>query len=250
MKANDSVQAVERAIDLLYCFSFRKPELTINDFVEQTKLKRTTVYRLLTSLMNKGLIAKNESTGTYKLGMPFLTFYQIVSETLDIRMEALPVMKELVESTNETVSLNIIQGLNRVCIEKIEGTEDIREFIKLGYPYPIYKGASGKLLLAYSSPKFIEEVLNAYQEEIIDKDQLLEDLKKIKEQGYAFSTNQRIIGAFAISTPIIGMNNELLGGLSISGLSMRLTDSSIERFIEEALVAAKTISKKMGNNDA
>lgn len=249
MKANDSVQAVERAVDLLYCFSLKKPELTINDFVTQTNLKRTTVYRLLASLMNKGLVVKNEIAGTYKLGTPFLIFYQIVNETLDIRMEALPIMKELGDLTNETVSLNIIQGLSRVCIEKIDGTEDIREFIKLGFPYPIFKGASGKLLLAYSSDDFVEQVLQSFSNEGIDKEAFIKELHKIKEQGYAFSMNERIVGAFAISTPIFGLKNELLGGLSISGLSMRLTDTSIQKMIDNAIIAAKTISRKMGNQD-
>ncbi|WP_017754687.1 IclR family transcriptional regulator [Calidifontibacillus oryziterrae] len=248
MKSKDNVQSVERAIDLLYCFSFQKPELSLNDFVIQTGLKRTTVFRLLSSLKNKGLIIKDEHSSTYKLGLPLLEMSQIVSENLDIRKEAIPIMENLAKKTNETVSLNLIQDLHRICVEKVEGTEDIRQFIRLGFPYPIIKGASGKLLLAYSSSNYVERVILNHQQEDILTEVFLEELKQIKNQGYAFSMNERVKGAYAISTPILGVRGVLHGGLSISGLSIRLNNKLKEDFIEDAIIAAQMISKKMGFN--
>jgi len=245
----DKVQSVERAIDLLLCFSVQKPELKLNDFIEKTNLKRTTVYRLLSSLQSKGMLMKNEENGTYKLGLPFIGFAQIVSENLDMRQEALPVMKKLADETKETVSLNVIQATRRICVEKVDGIEDIRQFIKLGFPYPILKGASGKLLLAYASDFFVKEVVHEWEtssNEIIDLSRLKEELALIRDQGYAFSMNERVMGAFAISTPIFGVNDQILGGLSISGLSIRLTEEKKRSFIEKALDATKEISRKMG----
>jgi len=246
MKSSDTVQSVERAIELLYCFSPIEPELALNDFVKKTGLNRTTVFRLLTSLRNKNLIIKDETAGTYKLGLPFMGFAQIVTDNLNIRKAALPVMRTLAEKTNETISLNLIQDLNRICVEKVESTADIRQLIHLGSPYPILKGASGKLLLAYSSPDLIQKVLEEEGNDDLNKDELLIELQNIKEKGYAFSMNERVIGAYAISAPIIGYNSQLIGGLSISGLSARLNKQNQKIYIEEVLSAAHILSIEMG----
>lgn len=245
MKVKETVQSVERAIDLLNCFSPQKSELTLNDFVKKTSLNRTTAFRLLNSLKDKNLITKNEDTNSYQLGIAFINFGQIVSENLNIRKIALPALHKLAEKTTETVSLNIIQEMNRICIEKAEGTEDIRQFIRLGHPYPILKGASGKLLLAFSSPAFIEAALaeGAFEG---NRKEFQEELKTIKKQGYAFSMNERVIGAYAISAPIFGNDGKLIGGLSISGSSARMNDQMEKQFIHEAMNSAEKISEQMG----
>ncbi|WP_209124260.1 IclR family transcriptional regulator [Alkalihalobacillus sp. BA299] len=249
IKQNDKVQSVERAIDLLYCFSLQQPELALQDFIDKTGLKKTTVFRILNSLKTKGLIIKNESTGTYKLGIPLLGLSQIVSEGLDVRQEALPIMKMLSTEIKETVSLNIIQAKHRVCIEKVEGQEDIRQFIKLGYPYPILRGASGKILIAYSDQVLLDELINDWNEfnEIpIKKVQLEEELKKIRLDGYSFSKNERAVGAYSISAPIFNVNNQLIAGLSVSGLTTRLTAEDKQIYIQKLKKASYEISKQMG----
>lgn len=247
MKTNETetVQSVERAIELLYCFTTRTPELSLNAIVKRTGLNRTTVFRLLSSLMKKELINKNEAMNTYRLGLPFIHFAQIVTENLDLRKMALPIMNELNEITKETISLNIIQGSSRICIEKLEGKEDIRQFINLGIPYPLYKGASGKLLLAFSKNELIEEVIEGSGLTKNETAELKKDLLLFQEQGFAFSMHERIIGAFAISTPILNSQQQLIGGLSISGLSARL-DNNKQLFIKAAIQSAEKLSAMMG----
>ncbi|MFG6117982.1 IclR family transcriptional regulator [Thalassobacillus sp. B23F22_16] len=248
-KTKETVQSVDRAVDLLYCFSLNKPELTVNDFVNKTGLNRTTVFRLLTSLKEKGLIVKNEEEGVYRLSLAFVGFGQIVAENLDIRKESLPELKKLSSLTNETVSLNVLQSNRRVCVEKVDGSEDIRQFVKLGYPYPLVRGASGKVLLAHCEENVIEEVIQEWKEmngDEFDSASFLKELQDIRNAGYCLSKNDRVLGAYSISTPIFNMQKELIGGLSISGLAMRLTEEKEEMFISNAINGAKEISKKMG----
>jgi IclR family transcriptional regulator, KDG regulon repressor len=248
-KTKETVQSVERAVDLLFCFSLSEPELSINDFVNKTGLNRTTVFRLLTSLKEKKLIVKNEDQGTYRLSLSFVGFGQIVSENLDIRKESLPELKKLSALTKETVSLNVLQSNRRVCVEKVEGSEDIRQFVKLGFPYPLIKGASGKVLLAHCEESVIEEVLQEWIEMNsgpFDRNLFMEELEEIRNSGYCLSKNDRVLGAYSISTPIFNMQRELIGGLSISGLALRLTEEKEREFIARVISGAKEISKKMG----
>jgi IclR family transcriptional regulator, KDG regulon repressor len=248
-KTIETVQSVERAVDLLFCFSLNEPELSVNDFVNKTGLNRTTVFRLLTSLKEKNLIVKDEDRGTYRLSLTFVGFSQIVSENLDIRKEALPELKKLSLLTKETVSLNVLQSNRRVCVEKADGSEDIRQFVKLGYPYPLVKGASGKVLLAHCEESVIDEVLDEWEEmnaEAFDRSAAKKELLEIRDSGYCLSKDDRVLGAYSISTPIFNMQRELIGGLSISGLAMRLTGEKEKEFISNAIQGAREISRKMG----
>lgn len=246
---SQTVQSVERAVDLLYCFTLQEYELSINDFVEKTKLNRTTVFRLLNSLRNKGLITRNEQTGFYRLGFPLIGMGQIVSENLDVREEAFPVLKKISKQTGETASLNIIQANRRICVEKVDGSEDIRQFVRLGYPYPLVKGASGKVLLAFCSEEFIENILKEWEtenNETIDREEYYKELKNIRDRKVAISENERVLGACSISAPILDSNNNLIAGVSISSLSIKLTPSLKEEYKQLIRQAGEEISIAMG----
>jgi len=114
---------------------------------------------MLASLENQGFIEKNRTTQTYKLGIILLNLGNIVSSGLEIRKIALPVMREIAEKTGETVDLNIIQEGKRICIEKVDGKFSLRQFVEIGRRLPLYKGASGKLLLAYLPKEEQKEIL-------------------------------------------------------------------------------------------
>ncbi|MFD1414519.1 IclR family transcriptional regulator [Oceanobacillus jeddahense] len=227
MDNKNNVQSVERAVDLLFCFSMDEYELSISDFVDKTKLNRTTVFRILQTLKVKGIIIQNEQTGLYRLGYEFIRMAQIVNENLDIRQDALPYLKKLSKETKETVSLNIIRAKRRICIEKVDGTEDIRQFVELGYPYYLVKGASGKVLLAFNSKEYAEEALKEWESvhgTIINREEFYQELESIRENKVAISDSDRVFGAYSVSAPIIGPDEKPIAGISISGLSIRLTE--------------------------
>ncbi|MGP4079991.1 IclR family transcriptional regulator [Pseudalkalibacillus sp. R45] len=248
-QSKGTVQSVERAIDLLYCFTLNEYELSLADFVNKTGLNRTTVFRLLNSLKDKGMISRNQHNGLYRLGLPLIGMGQIVSETIDVRQEALPVLKQLSKETGETVSLNIIQANRRVCVEKSDGSEDIRQFVRLGYPYPLVRGASGKALFAFCEEEFIEEEISTWEREnqkVIDRDTYYKELETIRKNRLAISKNDRVFGAYSISAPIFNNTYTLVAGISLSGMSIKLTEELELKYGELIRNAALTISKKMG----
>src|SRR5699024_2162304 len=124
--------------------------------------------------------------------------------TLDVRREV-DILEDLVEITNETASINILQSTKRVCIEKVDGTEDIRQFVRLGQPYSLVKGASGKIFLAFSKKEFIEEVLLEWEREKneqINRESFYDTISNIRDKGYAISIGERVLGSYSISAPI------------------------------------------------
>ena len=101
----EPIRSVERAIQILNCFSFEKPVLTIEEIMFKTKLAKATTYRLLWTLERNNLIQYNQHTNEYRLGTKALEYGGIVLDNLDIRREAEPLLQELHEATGHSVIL-------------------------------------------------------------------------------------------------------------------------------------------------
>ncbi|WLD93702.1 IclR family transcriptional regulator [Alkalihalobacillus sp. AL-G] len=246
---SEVVRAVDRALEILNCFSSKKSQLSIGEICGITGLTKSTSFRLLASLEHKGFIEKDEKSHQYKLGVKLLELGNVVQESFNLRDSALPVMKDLAEKTGETVNVNIIQGHNRVCIEKIDGKHALRKVSEVGLLLPLYRGASGKLLLAFCEPDQIIEILNIAKDHQTPHDyinNLKIELFTIREKGYSTSVNERLDGTASVSAPIRDHTGNVIAGITISGPSIRFTDEKIAQFIEDVIGAGKSISSRLG----
>lgn len=250
----ESVKSVERAMAILNCFSLENPELGITELSKKLNVSKSTIHRLITSMQKHGFITQDKTTQRYKLGFGFLRLSEIVLKNLDIRQIALPILQNLRNKTRETVGLNIISNYSRVCIEKAESFKDLRWFIELGQPLPLYAGASGKTLLAFQDEEFIEEVLNKSiikpltEKTVTDKELIRQELRKIKKQGYCITSGEREPGATSVSAPIWSHNHKVIASLNISGPDLRFTPEKTKEFLKLLLEATAEISKQMGHS--
>ena len=252
LKEVESVKSVERAMAILNCFSLEKPELGITELSKKLNASKSTIHRLLTSMQKQGFIIQDKVSQHYKLGFRFLHLSEIILKNMNIRHIAFPILQTLREKTQETVSLNILSNNARICIEKAESFKDLRRFIEIGQPLPLYAGASGKVLLAFQEEKVIQDILKKVEikpltsKTVTDIEQIMLDLSKIRQQGYCITSGEREAGAFSISAPIWDHSHTVIASLTISGPSFRFTPEKTEVFLKLLLEEAAEISKQMG----
>lgn len=240
-----NVQSVERALHILSCFTIEEKGLSVKDISTKLSLPKSTVVRILQTLKSQRFIEQDSLTQLYKLGFKVFELGNVYASSIDLRQVALPIMRVLNEETLETVSLNVLDGYNRVCIEKVESNQQIRNFVKIGGRSELCYGASGKVLFSYLT---IEEQKLTMQQEGLDQNQqimLLEQARQIVKEGYALSLSERIEGLLSISSPILDNKHNIIGGLSISGPVIRM-DIKKHHMIQLLVKAAVEISKKMG----
>jgi IclR family KDG regulon transcriptional repressor len=241
---NSLVRSVDRAFDILECFTKEENELTLGEISSKIDLPKATASRLLSTLSARGYIFLTENN-TYKLGMKIFSLSSVVTSTINVRDVAYPIMKKLAEETGETVDLNIIDGYERVCVEKIESEHQLRNFIKLGGRNTLIYGASGKLLLSYQNEDYVKETLKYYN---VDDEKfarnLLTDIEKIRVQKYAFTIGERISQGFAMAAPIIDYQNKVETCITISGPVFRLTGKELD-FIDKVKKAGEEISNRL-----
>ena len=240
-----NVQSVERALQILSCFTIEEKSLSVKDISTKLSLPKSTVVRILQTLKSQRFIEQDNLTQLYQLGFKVFELGNVYASSIDLRQVALPVMRTLNEETLETVSLNVLDGYNRICIEKVESNQQIRNFVKVGGRSALCYGASGKVLFSYLT---IEEQKLIMQQEGLDQDQqkiLLEKVQQIVNQGYALSLSERIEGLLSISSPILDSEQNIIGGLSISGPVIRMGIKQ-QHMIQSLVKASVEISKKMG----
>lgn len=242
------VQSIDRAVTILNCFSVEIEELSLGEIAQAAQLPKPTVYRLLSALKQHQWIEQDEKTGSYRLGFRLYTLGAVVGSQMDLRRSALPMMQRLAEDTQETVNLNFIDRGERICMELVEGSHAIRNFVKIGTRNSLLAGASGKVLLAHLPEGEARTVLEA--ELVLDteahRQEWQAELTRIRRQGYAVTYSDRIQGACGISAPIWGKSGQLVAGMTISGPEERIREAESD-LVSKLLAAAAEISARMGH---
>ncbi len=172
--------------------------------------------------------------------------------TSDVRTIALPVMVRLQEQTRETISLYILEGSERVCVERLESPETVRIVARVGRRIPLYAGSAGKVFLAFMPENRREmilrdiELIPMTEQTITDMDALRDNLDQIREKGYAVSRGEWIIDASGTAAPIFDQRGLITAAISISGPGQRFTDEKIKEIADLLVKETAQISFELG----
>ncbi|MBW5445632.1 helix-turn-helix domain-containing protein [Cohnella sp. CFH 77786] len=241
-----TVRAVERALDVLSCFT-GKSEWGLSEIAAQIGLHKSTVHRLLATLEDRGFVIRDEATEKYRLGLRILELSANLSREDDPSVVLLPDMERLRDEIGETVSLYVRDRNERVRIQAVQSSQAIRRVATVGVRLPLSVGASSKVLLAFDDPS----VRNAAMADpswpaSVEKDKFIRQLDEIRERGYATSFEEREPGAAAVSAPIIGRSGKLVAALAVSGPSNRLTPDVMHDHAAAIMEAARRMGQRLG----
>ena len=243
---------LERAIQLLDCFSREEPYLGVREVARMTGLSSSSAGRILSSLKELGLLVQDHETQKYALAGKVLAWAEVYSATLDIRRLALPFIQNLQRITGETVSLYVLEGTNRVCVERLESDQNVRVVARIGRNIPLHAGSAGKLFLAYMSDAERQDLLDETELDpltpytITDIDELQKQMKVIKDQGYALSHREWTIDASGISAPIFNQRGKMIAALTVSGPTQRFNPDKLHRISSACTRTAMEISSLLG----
>lgn len=245
---------LERAIQLLDCFSQDEPYLGVREVARMTGLSSSSAGRILSSLKELGLLVQDHETHKYALAGKVLAWAEVYSATLDIRRLALPFIQDLQRMTGETVSLYVLEGTNRVCVERLESDQNVRVVARIGRNIPLHAGSAGKLFLAYMSDEERENLLKETNLDpltpytITDMDELHEQMEIIKNNGYALSHREWTIDASGISAPIFNQQGKMIAALTVSGPTQRFSQEKLNMITPACTRTAKQISSLLGHS--
>lgn len=253
-KPDQLVKSLDRALNILERLIEHNKPLGITEISQGTDLHKSTVYRLVDTLCYRGYIAQDSETGKYKIGMKFFELGSKVINDLDLRQQAKPYLYELEERTEETVHLGILENREIVYIDKVESRHTIRMSSHVGRRVHPHNTALGKVIMAHLPDDEVERIIDKeglprYTENTItDKEELLHELERIKDRGYAVDDEESEKGIRCVGGPIFDHAGSAKAAFSISGPAHRLTEDKMAEIKKTVVEYSRKISKAFGYN--
>lgn len=202
-----SVRTIARAVDILSALSDNVN--SVSAITRQIKLSKSTVHRLLNALNESGLVVQDPIDHQYYLGQLLI---KLASNPFTAHRHlmhcAYGEMKYLRDISEESVTLHIKMGIQRIRLSELTGTHDVKYIGRPGSNDPVWEGAMGKVLLAQVPEDELAVILDSIElvaltpNTITDKHKFRREIEKVKNQGYATSYGETILGVSSISVPV------------------------------------------------
>lgn len=246
------VQSIDRAVSLLRAFSTDEPELGVGELSRRVDLPKSTVYRLLSSLEENGLIRQNPESGRYGLGVDLISLSNRVLAYADLQRAARPHLRTLADTLQETVNLSILDGDQVFNLEQfVSGDRLIMRVGWVGRRMPAYAVSSGRAIMAFLPQQEIGKILGGDLSAITphthtDLEEIQRLLEQVRKQRYCATFEELEIGLHAISAPIRDHNGRVIASVSVSGPAYRLTAKRIHNIAPQVIHTADCVSYDLG----
>jgi len=242
----DILRGVERAAALLQRFTPDRPVVDLPQAARLLDVPRSTAYRLLRSLEAGGFLIYDPPRQTYRLSLAVARLGQAALAGVDLRLVARPHLRRLVDETGESSFLLVVEGRSAVVIDTVASDAPLRLTYPVGTPWPLYAGASNKVLLAHLPEETIAEVLSAPLPRITPRtltepSRLRAELSRIRRQGFAHSVGELTPGIVGVAVPILS-GGQLMGALAVAGPVSRLTTARVPQSVTSLKHAALSIA--------
>jgi DNA-binding IclR family transcriptional regulator len=243
-----NVRAVERAIDILQCFLPDEPWMSVIEIQQRVPLSRPTLYRLLQTLRAKGLIRVRGDPQRFALdfGVGRLAHSWIAG--IDAIALARPLLERLRMSTGETTALFVRRGELRQCVAELVSPHVLAISRGLGETDHLWRGASGKAILAFMKDDEVAAVLRTLPK-AADRAAILADISLARKDGFFISRGEVFVGAIAIAAPYFDHTDRVAGSVGVFGPQARLdrhwavkTASAVARAAAELSAASGYVS--------
>ena len=249
--ARYKVEAVSRAVLLLEALRRTPGPLPVETLVARTGLPAPSVLAALATLERRGLIDRTtDQPARFALGLGWLRLADVKRQQLDIREVALPVMRRMRDALNETVSLGIRIGANRVNIEYAECQHEVRRIVQPGFHVALHVGAGGRALMSGLDDTETEAYLATIPSSQIEKSRLLGAIKATRKDGYAIVEGEVTSDTSAVAAPIRNHVGDVVATVTFSMPQDRFRPQMRARCIREVVKGAAEISLALGFDPA
>lgn len=223
----------------------------MNEIVAETKMSRTTAYRILYTLERGGVISYDQEKGVYQLGLKTMEWGGVCQASFSIREVLKPWLDQLSHETSHTILVGVLQNEHLLYIDKREPREGLKVGSEVGRLRPPHYGILGKLLLAFQPPEQVRRLIQRYPLEaytpksITNPEQLYQVLAKVREQDYLIAEEETIVGVSGIAVPLRGFDGQVVAGLAILVPSFQFQNEK-EKLLAKMLKIGKEISQALG----
>lgn len=229
-----------------------QPAWSLAELSIHLRLPKSTLHRFLTSLETHDILRRNPDDKLWRPGYRLLGWGELAGKTLGLNSLARPQMREIAASTGEMVLLTVYSKQESVCTEVIDARHSVRLALEVGTRRPLHAGASSKILAAYLSETEVREAIRHRGlprlciNTITQPEDLLAELARIRNLGYAQSVEETDPGAWGIATPIFDHEGVMVGAIGIAGPIQRYSEALARDYVTLCRAACQKLSEQLG----
>ncbi|MEU9113776.1 IclR family transcriptional regulator [Streptomyces sp. NPDC048483] len=245
-----AVRSVDRAVTVLEILA-RHGEAGVTEVADELGVHKSTAFRLLGVLENRGLVAQEQERGKYYLGAGVLRLAGAAAVRLDISQEGAAVCRDLADELGETVNIAVLDNNAAVNIMQARGPASVTAQNWLGRRTPLHATSSGKALLAYQPEPVQQAVLERKLARLTERTvtsaaALRRELAEVVERGFAVAIEELELGLRAVAAPVRAHDGAVIGALSVSVPAYRLAEERLTEVVKRTVAAAEELSRRMG----
>jgi IclR family transcriptional regulator, KDG regulon repressor len=243
------VRALARGLSVLALFDIEHPEWGLNEICEQTKISKTTAYRMLRTLEAKDFLAYDAVTEKYHLGKATIPMAYLSLSYVGFVRGAHPFLEELAAITGETVELSVAGPAGSIVVDQVATKYPFRLNLPTGRTSNNLAQSAWRLEVAHMSPVERDKVLNRPQYrmlsgEVISRDEVIRRLEVDRAEGVSIDIEELDRGVCAASAPVFERDGSLKAALTIVAPAERFNGPGKASQIE----VLKAVAARMGKS--
>ncbi|MGL4320632.1 MAG: HTH-type transcriptional regulator BhcR [Paracoccaceae bacterium] len=247
----NTIKSLDRALRIL-TFVSEMRGMSLSVIASQMNESHATVYRVLVTLEGQGMVEFDADEQVWHIGPAAFVIGAKFLRRTSLVERARPIMRRLMEATGETANLGIERSGAVLFLSQVETHASIRAFFPPGTLSPIHASGIGKALLAQMDTARRDKCiatggLEAFTPHtIVSSADLLANLALIRERGFSLDNEERTLGMRCIAAPVFDFNREAVAGISVSGPTSRVSETTLKDLVNPVLEAARELTAAIG----
>lgn len=242
--------SVIKAFEVLKLIASAKEGMGISEIARGLDMAKSTVHGMACALEELGAVRRDPDTKRYTLGFTLFELGKTAYSQIDLKDLARPVMEELMEKTQASVFLGVLNWDHVTILDIVEPRTNLKITSPIGATIPLFAGAVGKVFLAMLDE---EQALKAVRSKGLTKytdnsithiDRYMEEIRSVRARGYATDDEEYILGVRAVAAPIVG-GSHLMSAIWVVGFKASLDEDKMTALTALTKQAAEAIRRKI-----
>ncbi len=239
------IQSLARGLKILDKFVAAKGSLSITELSHELDLDKSTVSRLVKTLVQYEYAQPDPGTRRYRLGNKVTRMSWQLLDRMPLRDQAKPFLYQLMNATGECAHTAVYSDKQALVIDDVEASASLRVVGGIGRLIPLHCTAVGKCLLAFSNVPLPAELPRRTDYTLTSFDLLNANLNAIRQAGYVLDDEENDYGVRCIAAPVYDHTGQAIACIGISGPTVRMTDNRLDTLAAQVIAAARDLSVQL-----
>ncbi|WP_142524040.1 IclR family transcriptional regulator [Raoultella ornithinolytica] len=246
------IRSVTKAVRVLDALAETETPQGVTDLARITELDKSSVSRLLRTLVSAGYVRQDPVTKSYELGLALLHLGQKVLKKVNIRSLSQESLRVLSSESGECSHIAILVNNCALYIDQVAPSKGASIDSPVGTLSPLHCSSLGKVLFSFQDKAKKMALLKTITFEpftrrtITDPSTYLLEIQKVIKNKIAYDDEEYSIGVKCMAAPVFRHDGTVVAAIGISAPSPRVTDDKLREWSSLLKIEAEKLSEKMG----